>query len=114
MYLITIVLLKEKDNRGLWHASIIDHFLIDFYLPFLPLERYHVKKCIEAELKKFNFKDREEYEKSQLEKDLDHIADEMVYEPEGYNKFSSSGCKRVPNLVRNLVAEKRYRLHDEL
>ena len=33
----------------------------------------------------------------------------MGYEPPGTFKFSTSGCKRVPSLVRNLIAEKgRY------
>lgn len=38
----------------------------------------------------------------------------MVYEPKGLNKFSASGCKRVPNLVRNLIAEKGYDIKEEL
>lgn len=98
----------------MWHASIVDSYLIDYYIPFLPLERIHVKKCIRAEFNKYNLVNKADYEKTKLESDLDYIADEMVYEPEGSYKFSSSGCKRVPNLVRNLIAEKGYSLKDEL
>ena len=102
------------DNKGLWHASIIDSYLIDFYVPFLPLERSHIKNCIKAELKKYNLLNREEYEKVSMQTDLDHVADEMVYEPPGLNLYSTSGCKRVPSLVRNLIAQKEYPLKDEL
>jgi hypothetical protein len=80
-------------------------------VPFLPLERIHIKKCIVTEISKYNIKD---YNKNVLESDLDQIADEMAYEPARSNKFSTSGCKRVPNLVRSLIAEKGYVLKEEL
>ncbi len=98
----------------MWHASIVDSYLIDFYVPFLPLERSHVKKCIVAELDKYNIAERETYNKKHLQADLDYIADEMVYEPPGLNRYSSSGCKRVSNLVRKLIVANEYRLMDEL
>jgi hypothetical protein len=97
----------------MWHASIIDSYLIDFYVPFLPLERLHVKNCIKIELLKYNFEDKQKYVKENLENDLDQIADEMVYEPPGLNKFSTAGCKRVPNLVRNLIVERKYKLKEK-
>ena len=73
-----------------------------------------MKKCILAELNKYNLKNRAEYNKKSLQIDLDLIADEMVYEPPGLNRYSTSGCKRVPSLVRNLIAQKEYEIHDEL
>lgn len=36
---------------GLQKSSIIDSHVIDFFVPFLPLEKVHVEQCIEAELK---------------------------------------------------------------
>jgi hypothetical protein len=76
----------------------------------LPLERAHIKLCIKTELTKYEFADRENYEKTHLKKDVEQIADELKYEPAGFNKYSSSGCKRVPNLVRNLIVEKKHKL----
>ena len=73
-----------------------------------------MKKCISSELNKHNLRNREYYDKNHLQADLDYIADEMVYEPPGLNRYSTSGCKRVPSLVRNLIAEKEYPLNDEL
>ena len=34
---------------GLHHSSLIDSSLIDVFLPFLPLERKHVRLCVERE-----------------------------------------------------------------
>jgi len=34
---------------GLMKSEIIDSHIIDYYVPFLPLEKVHVIKCIEAE-----------------------------------------------------------------
>ena len=111
---------KENNNKGLWHASIIDSYLIDFYVPFLPLERDHVKSCIRAEFKNYNLTASKvtrsgralNYEVTEHE--LEQIVDEHVYEPPGYMKYSSSGCKRVPFLVRTFISKKNYRILDEL
>ena len=97
----------------MWHASIVDSYLIDFYVPFLPLDRSHVKKCIAAEINKYNIAEKAAYNKAHLQADLEYIADEMVYEPAGLNRYSTSGCKRVSNLVRKLIVQKEYRLIDD-
>jgi len=36
---------------GLMKSGLIDSHIVDYYVPFLPLERDHVVKCIEAEFK---------------------------------------------------------------
>lgn len=36
-------------------SDLIDHNLIDHYVPFLPLERIHVEQCIKAELDNLNY-----------------------------------------------------------
>lgn len=41
-------------DGGLKGASVIKSGLIDHYLPFLPLERRHVEKCVRAEFEKIN------------------------------------------------------------
>lgn len=37
-------------------SDIIDHNLIDHYVPFLPLEKIHVELCIKAELDRHSVK----------------------------------------------------------
>jgi hypothetical protein len=84
-------------------------------VPFLPLEKKHVQNCARAELRKYDF-NKSDMKRLQenFEKDVDEIADEMVYEKVMFNRFSTSGCKRVPNLVRNLIVQRNYQLKDEL
>jgi hypothetical protein len=108
---------KEENEKGLWHASIIDSYLIDFYVPFLPLERDHVRNCIKAEFRNYNLTSNKavaliNYEITDLE--IEQIVDEHVYEPPGYKKYSSSGCKRVPFLVRTFISRKNFKILDEL
>ena len=98
---------KDKEGKGMHHASIIDSHLVDFYLPFLPLERIHVKNCIRTEFAKYRFKNELKFETVHLQDAIDTIADQLVYEPEGFNKFASSGCKRIPNLGEHLKQNKK-------
>lgn len=44
------------DEGGLHMSDLIDHNLIDHYVPFLPLERIHVEQCIKAELDNHNYR----------------------------------------------------------
>lgn len=104
---------KEQNEKGLWHASIIDSYLIDYYVPFLPLEKEHVKNCIRAEFKNYNLSSKINLLSLVTDSDIEQIADEHVYEPPGYKKYSSSGCKRVPFLVRTLISRKDFVLSDE-
>lgn len=131
----------EENEKGLWHASIIDSYLIDFYVPFLPLEREHVRNCIRAEFRNYNLTNElilasdgppttgsaavrstsppslnadltAAYQVTDY--DIEHILDEHVFEPPGYKKYSSSGCKRVPFLVRTFISKRNFRLNEEL
>lgn len=54
---------------GLRQAGLIEKHVIDHYLPFLPLEKQHVRKCIAAEFKKWGRNPKEgviEYEQSKV------------------------------------------------
>lgn len=44
------------DEGGFHMSDLIDHNLIDHYVPFLPLERIHVEQCIKAELDNHNYR----------------------------------------------------------
>lgn len=93
---------KNEQNKGLWHSALISNYAIDYFIPFLPLQRTHVKQCIHYEMEKV-IKNYEKIEN--IDDVIDKIADEMVYEPPGYNKYSLSGCKKVNSYVRKFAAE---------
>ncbi|XP_065830171.1 torsin-1B-like isoform X1 [Oscarella lobularis] len=77
----------SEENSDLWHSKLIQKKSIDYIVPFLPLERQHVKKCIEVEMKKANMLVTEAL--------LDTVANEHNYWPKDRQLFSSSGCKKV-------------------
>ena len=70
---------------------MIDKNLVSAFVPFLPLEREHVKGCIHdnATAKHITLNDDE----------VNAIADELEYFPADKLLFSSSGCKRVDEKV---------------
>jgi len=76
---------------GFWHSSLIKKNLIDYFIPFLPLERSHIKMCAEAELERKQHKVTEQI--------LNKIADELLYFPDDTKVFSQSGCKKISSKV---------------
>lgn len=75
-------------SEGMFHESdMIKDFVISHYLPFLPLEKVHVEKCIIREMRRRNIKPNE----ANVEKILQKM--------EFFEGLSISGCKRVSDLV---------------
>ncbi|XP_040180603.1 torsin-1A-like [Rana temporaria] len=83
---LSVELFNNKES-GFWHSSLIDKNLIDFYVPFLPLEYRHVKECVMAELRHRNLMPNEEL--------ATRVANEMTYFPKDTRMFSDKGCKTV-------------------
>ncbi|XP_041050018.1 torsin-1A-like isoform X1 [Carcharodon carcharias] len=81
--------LEVYNNKmsGFWHTSLIDQNLIDYFIPFLPLEYRHVVMCAKAEVQSRHFKDVDEV--------AIKVAEEMVYFPKEQRIFSTKGCKTV-------------------
>ena len=78
---------------------MIDRNLVSAFVPFLPLEREHVKLCIRdnATAKHIELDDKE----------INAIVDELEF-PQKTPMFSSSGCKRVDEKV-NMYRRPRRR-----
>ena len=76
---------------GLKSSDLIFAGLVDFFVPFLPLERHHVKQCVAAELIR-----RNEVPKEHI---LENVVDELQYFPKEDPLFSSNGCKMVAKKV---------------
>ncbi|XP_048874862.1 torsin-1A-like isoform X1 [Brienomyrus brachyistius] len=77
----------NNKNSGFWHSSLIDKNLIDFFIPFLPLEYRHVRMCALAEMAIQNMEPDEDI--------ADKVAKDMVYSPKEERVFSSKGCKTI-------------------
>ena len=87
-----VVNFGEFNNKGgFWHSSLIEKNLIDYFIPFLPLERSHIKMCTKADLKQKGHPVAEFI--------LNRIADELLYFPDDLKVFSKSGCKKISSKV---------------
>ena len=82
---------------GLHHSTILQKSLVDHFVPFLPLEKQHVKMCILAEAAN----------RSLTEKDIENVMSHMTFWPKGVGVFSTTGCKKVAQKV-DLVLEEMY------
>uniref|UniRef100_UPI0037E809AA torsin-1A-like n=1 Tax=Semicossyphus pulcher TaxID=241346 RepID=UPI0037E809AA len=76
-----------NSENGFWHSTLIDENLIDYFIPFLPLEHRHVVQCVMAEMKA-----------RRLQPDLkvaEKVAKGLRYIPQSERAFSKVGCKTV-------------------
>lgn len=85
-------------ESGLFHSELISKSLVTAFIPFLPLERRHVKQCIMVDLVNKGF--LRSYDSRELNSALiNAIADQLNYYPAEAKLFSTTGCKRVSEKV---------------
>uniref|UniRef100_A0A3Q2P156 Torsin family 1 n=1 Tax=Fundulus heteroclitus TaxID=8078 RepID=A0A3Q2P156_FUNHE len=77
----------NNNNSGFFRTSLIDKSLVDFFVPFLPLEYRHVVQCAIAEMKARNMKPNHDT--------ADKVARDLVYFPKSERVFSVKGCKSI-------------------
>ncbi|NWW87644.1 TOR3A protein, partial [Rhynochetos jubatus] len=83
--------LLEPAEHGYAHSHLLQENLIDFFVPFLPLEYHHVKLCV-----------RDAFLARGLpytEAALDEVARMMVFVPKEEKLFSAQGCKSVSQRI---------------
>ncbi|XP_037681190.1 torsin-3A isoform X2 [Choloepus didactylus] len=81
----------ESRDSGFGRSRLVKESLIDFFIPFLPLEYRHVRLCA-----------RDAFLSQELlytEEVLDEIAQMMVYIPKEEQLFSSQGCKSISQRI---------------
>lgn len=84
-----------NSNGALEKSGTIENALIDHFIPFLPLEQRHVKKCIEQEFKRIGMS----YPNKER---IDAVLNSVTYEKEN-EFFAVHGCKKLEKKV-GLVA----------
>lgn len=78
-------------DSGFGHSRLVQENLIDVFVPFLPLEKQHVRLCA-----------RDAFLSQELlytEEALDEVAKMMVYVPKEEQIFSSQGCKSIAQRI---------------
>ncbi|MGH0136727.1 UNVERIFIED_CONTAM: hypothetical protein FKN15_062358 [Acipenser sinensis] len=81
----------NKSCNGFYHSEIIQEKLVDCFVPFLPLTRRHVERCVRRELCLRGQCHRHDI--------IEAITGAMTFSPERERLFSHSGCKTVPSKV---------------
>lgn len=66
---------------------MIDKNLVDFFVPFLPLEYKHVVQCAMAEMKARGVEPDQNV--------ADQVARDLVYFPKAERVFAVKGCKTI-------------------
>lgn len=91
---LPFVLLFAAEN-GYAHSRLLEENLVDFFVPFLPLEYHHVKLCA-----------RDAFLARGLpytEAALDEVARMMVFVPKEEKLFSAQGCKSVSQRINYFI-----------
>ncbi|NXQ96046.1 TOR3A protein, partial [Sagittarius serpentarius] len=83
--------LQKPEESGYARSHLLEENVIDFFVPFLPLEYHHVKLCA-----------RDAFLARGLpysEAALDEVARMMVFVPKEEKLFSAQGCKSVSQRI---------------
>uniref|UniRef100_A0A8D2PKE6 Torsin family 3 member A n=1 Tax=Zosterops lateralis melanops TaxID=1220523 RepID=A0A8D2PKE6_ZOSLA len=83
--------LQEAAENSFAHSHLLRENLIDFVVPFLPLEYHHVKLCARDAFLARGI--------PYTEATLNEVAQMMVFVPKEEKLFSAQGCKSVPQRI---------------
>nr|XP_039270325.1 torsin-1A-like [Styela clava] len=84
-------LVAYNAQSGLKRSKLVHKNLVDHFVPFLPLERSHVRNCVIDEIKRQNLRMDEKF--------INEVLKELSWFPKGVNLYSKSGCKKVAQKV---------------
>ncbi|KAL0606417.1 Torsin-2A [Plecturocebus cupreus] len=76
---------------GFSRSGIMEERLLDAVVPFLPLQRHHVRHCVLNELAQLGLEPRDEV--------VQAVLDSTTFFPEDEQLFSSNGCKTVASRI---------------
>ena len=89
----------SRQSGGFEDAVLVKYALIDFFVPFLPLEKQHVKQCVEESMKELQ-KHIPKYKGKPLTKELkEFIVTEVVDWLQFDDMFAKTGCYTVRQAI---------------
>ncbi|XP_046369886.2 torsin-1A-like [Haliotis rufescens] len=86
-----------NSKTGLWHSELISKHMITAYIPFLPLEKSHVRRCIKDSMVAKGYVLTDDR--------VESVVEELTFWPESEQVFSVTGCKRVAEKVDYVMEE---------
>ena len=97
-------LIKSKAltrEGGLKDSDLVTRSFIDQYIPFLPLEKEHIKQCIVQYLHdERGFPNPMKYPGGKF---IEEAANDLIYLPSDTEVFAQFGCRKVKNIVDTLL-----------
>ncbi|KAH8287274.1 hypothetical protein KR054_005147, partial [Drosophila jambulina] len=78
-------------DGGLKQTALIDSHVIDHFIPFLPMEKAHVVKCLEAEFRRWNRRPDQTI--------IGEILENSISYDRTHGMFAISGCKTLEKKV---------------
>lgn len=97
---------------GLWHASLINRHLVSFFVPFLPLERQHIRTCAQRLLEHEHESTKHQYKISDTEI-IARVLDSIEFSPSDTLLYSVSGCKKVQQKLDFILESNRKEVKQE-
>ena len=97
-----------NEPGGLWHTALIDRHLISFFVPFLPLERRHVRKCITHQLQLARKEDGYRYALPDKEI-VARVLDLLEFAPPDKPLYAVAGCKKVQQKLDYVLESHRMK-----
>jgi len=94
-----------KKQGGFRDSELILSGLVDYFIPFLPMEKLHVKQCAAAEInRRMDQREKEDSEREVLNRTqrteiVEKTTSEIQFYPKGEELFSKTGCKQVSKKV---------------
>lgn len=90
-----------NEDGGLKQSYMLKKHLVDHYVPFLPLERKHIRKCIEDEIatRKVSLSGRA------MASTIDAVDRQVLYGPPESKLYSATGCKKIPAILDRVLED---------
>jgi len=94
-----------KLEGGFRDSELILSGLVDYFIPFLPMEKVHVKQCASAEIERRMQQRKLEdpsippLDRTTRKEIVDQATEEIQFYPKGEELFSKTGCKQVSKKV---------------
>ncbi|XP_040915579.1 torsin family 1 isoform X2 [Toxotes jaculatrix] len=85
----------NNNQSGFFRTSLIDKNLVDFFVPFLPLEYEHVVQCAMAEMEARGLPPNRHV--------ANRMAKDLVYSPKTERIFSVKGCKTIESKLNYYI-----------
>lgn len=90
-----------NEEGGFHNTDIVKSHLVDFFIPFLPMEKKHVLQCLERDIRNMG----------QIMSDelATQVLDQLTFSPEPERVYANNGCKLLSEKAAPLIQREIFR-----